>query len=178
MKWQFEVEAASINAVFWRMLAPRWAFDPLSGAGAARAGGRWNEPNQVALYLSESHAVAIAEYQQDLPRPGTLTGYAVVAKAMLDLASPAIREAIGIDEAFLRQNWKQDRDIAGTRPPSWDFARAAAKHGWAGIRVPSVQTRGNNLVLWRWNVPDGAAVRFIDPVGDLPRDASSWAKRG
>jgi RES domain-containing protein len=103
LKWRFEVEAASINALFWRMLAPRWAFDPLSGAGAARAGGRWNEPNQVALYLSESHAVAIAEYQQDLPRPGTLTGYAVVAKAMLDLANPAIRERVGIDDRFLRR---------------------------------------------------------------------------
>ena len=174
MKWQFEVAAAPINAVFWRMLSPRWAFDPLSGAGAARAGGRWNEPNQPALYLSDSHAVAIAEYQQDLPRPGTLTGYEVVAKAILDVTGPPMRETVGIDEAFLRQAWKRDRDIAGTRPPSWDFAQAAADHGWLGIIVPSVQTRGNNLVLWRWNVPDGAAVRFIDPVGDLPRDQSSW----
>lgn len=177
MKWHLGVAASSINGVFWRMLSPRWAFDPLSGTGAARAGGRWNEPNQPALYLSESHAVAIAEYQQDLPRPGTLTGYEVVAKAILDVTDPEIRETVGIDEPFLRQPWKRDRDIAGRRPPSWDFARAAADHGWLGVLVPSVQTLGNNLVLWRWNMPDGAAVRFMDPAGDLPRDQSSWLRQ-
>ncbi|GLR66606.1 hypothetical protein GCM10010909_12860 [Acidocella aquatica] len=175
MKWRLGVAGAAINGLFWRMLSPRWAYDPLSGSGAARAGGRWNEPDQPVLYVSETHAVAISEYQQDLPRPGTLTGYEVVADAILDVTDPAIREAIGIEEAFLRQPWKRDRDITGARPPCWDFARAAADHGWQGVRVPSVQTIGNNLVLWRWNVPDGATVRFIDPAGDLPRNQSSWS---
>jgi RES domain-containing protein len=92
------------------MLAPRWAWEPLSGAGAARAGGRLNVPGQAALYLSDSHATAIAEYQQDLPRPGTLTAYDVDARAVLDLADPSVRQAIGVDDQFLRQPWK----ICGT----------------------------------------------------------------
>jgi RES domain-containing protein len=156
------------------MLAPRWAFDPLSGAGAARAGGRWNEPGQPALYLSDSHATAIAEYQQDLPRPGVLTAYDVDAHAILDLADLSVRQAIGIDEAFVRQPWKRIRDVDHLRPPSWDFVAAVVSCGWHGLRVPSVQTPGTNLVLWRWNQTNAPTVGHIDPLGDLPRDQASW----
>jgi RES domain-containing protein len=142
----------------------------LSGAGAARAGGRWNEPGQPALYLSDSHATAIAEYQQDLPRPGTLTAFDVEAFGLIDLGDPAVQDALGIEVDFLRQPWKHMRDIARTRPPSWDFAKAAHAAGWNGLRVPSVQSSGSNLVLWRWNQEKTPQIRCIDPLGDLPRD--------
>jgi RES domain-containing protein len=100
------------------MLAPRWAFDPLSGAGAARAGGRWNVPGQAALYLSDSHATAIAEYQQDLPRPGTLTACDVDAQAILDLADLSVRQAIGLGDSLLKLPCKYMRDVEHLRPPS------------------------------------------------------------
>jgi RES domain-containing protein len=32
----------------FRVLTPRWAFQPLSGAGAAKQGGRFNRPGQQA----------------------------------------------------------------------------------------------------------------------------------
>lgn len=165
---------AAVRGRFWRMLAPRWAFDPLSGAGAARAGSRWSQPGQPALYLSDSHATAIAEYQQDLPRPGTLKAYDVDAQNLLDLTDPALREAIGLGDAFLRQPWKYLRDVTRQRPPSWDFMAAATAGGWQGLRVPSVQAPGTNLVLWRWNETHAPTVRHVDPLGDLPRDQASW----
>jgi RES domain-containing protein len=58
----------------FRMLAPKWAFQPLSGAGAAKQGGRFNRPGQHALYLSFSPQTAMAEYKQllGLLLPGTL----------------------------------------------------------------------------------------------------------
>jgi RES domain-containing protein len=112
--WRFDAVArVAVKGHFWRMLAPRWAFDPLSGAGAARAGGRWNERGQAALYLSDNHATAIAEYQQDLPRPGTLTAYDVDASTILDLTAVATRRDLRVDDAFLRQPWKQARDVEG-----------------------------------------------------------------
>jgi RES domain-containing protein len=112
--WRFDAVArVAVEGRFWRMLAPRWAFDPLSGAGAARAGGRWNERGQAALYLSDNHATAIAEYQQDLPRPGTLTAYDVDASTILDLTAVATRRDLRVDDAFLRQPWKQARDVEG-----------------------------------------------------------------
>jgi RES domain-containing protein len=119
--WRFDAVArVAVKGRFWRMLAPRWAFDPLSGAGAARAGGRWNERGQAALYLSDSHATAIAEYQQDLPRPGTLTAYDVDASTILDLAAMTTRRELRLDNAFLRQPWKRVRDVEGRRPSCWD----------------------------------------------------------
>jgi RES domain-containing protein len=173
--WRLEAGAhASVSGRFWRMLAPRWAFEPLSGAGAARAGGRWETPGQGALSLSDNHATAIAEYQQDLPRPGTLTAYDVDAPDILDLADLAVRQAIGLDEPFLRQPWKHMRDVKRQRPSCWDFVAVVAADGWHGLRAPSVQASGTNLVLWRWNETDAPAVRHIDPLGDLPRDQASW----
>ena len=175
MIWRLEAaEHASIRGRFWRMLAPRWAFDPLSGAGAARVGGRWNEPGQAALYLSDSHTTAIAEYQQDLPRPGTLTAYDVNAETILDLADLSVRQAIEVDEPFLRLPWKYVRDVEHRRPLCWDLAVAAAARGWHGLRVPSVQAPGTNLVLWRWNEAGAPVVGHIDPLGDLPRNQASW----
>ena len=177
MTWRLEAAGqVAVRGRFWRMLAPRWAFDPLPGAGAALAGGRWNEPGQPALYLSDSHATAIAEYQQDLPRPGTLTAYDVDAQAIFDLADRSVRQAVGIDDPFLRQPWKHVRDVEHRRPSSWDFVGAVASRGWNGLRVPSVQTPGTNLVLWRWNETDAPIVRHIDPLGDLPRDQASWRR--
>jgi len=177
VNWRLEAAAhVAVRGRFWRMLAPRWAFDPLSGAGAARAGGRWNAPGQPALYFSDSHATAIAEYQQDLPRPGTLTAYDVNAQAILDLVDLSVRRAIGLGDAFLRLPWKYMRDVERRRPPCWDFVTAVASRGWHGLRVPSVQASGTNLVLWRWNEAGGPVVRHIDPLGDLPRDQASWRR--
>ena len=175
MIWRLEAAGhVDVSGRFWRMLAPRWAFDPLSGAGAARAGGRWNAPAQAALYLSDSHATAIAEYQQELPRPGTLTAYDVNARAILDLADLSVRQSIGLADAFLRLPWKYMRDVERRRPPCWDFVAAAASRGLHGLRVPSVQASGTNLELWRWNEAGAPVVGPIDPPGDLPRDQASW----
>jgi RES domain-containing protein len=156
------------------MLAPRWSHAPLSGAGAARAGGRWNERGQPALYLSVDHSTAIAEYQQALPRPGTLTAYDVLATSILDLTDTDILRALGIDAEFLRAPWKRVRDVEAGRPVSWDFAAAAKAADWQGLLVPSVQALGANLVLWSWNEAGGANLVTVDPLGDLPRDQSSW----
>jgi RES domain-containing protein len=152
------------------MLAPRWSHAPLSGGGAARAGGRWNERGQPALYLSIDHSTAIAEYQQDLPRPGSLTAYDVVATSILDLTDPKILLDLAIDAQILKVAWKRVRDVEGGRPVSWDFAAAARAAGHQGVLAPSVQASGKNLVLWSWNEDGGATVVPIDPLGDLPRN--------
>jgi len=156
------------------MLSPRWSHDPLSGAGAARAGGRWNQPGQATLYVSDSYGTAIAEYHQNLPRPGTLAAYDIKGGRVLDLADTAIQCAIGIDAGFLRQPWKTLRNIQKMRPPAWDFANAAHSAGWHGLRVPSVQASGLNLVLWKWNQGDAPRIECFDPLGDLPRNQTSW----
>jgi RES domain-containing protein len=51
-----------------------WAFDPLSGEGAKRHGGRFNRPNTLALYTSLDYTTAWMEAQQSFPfKPQPLT---------------------------------------------------------------------------------------------------------
>ncbi|MDS1140796.1 RES family NAD+ phosphorylase [Pusillimonas sp. SM2304] len=45
------------EAVYYRVITPAYAGTPLSGAGAARQGGRFNRPGQEALYLSTDEDV-------------------------------------------------------------------------------------------------------------------------
>jgi RES domain-containing protein len=157
------------------MLSPRWASQPLSGEGEALRGGRWNAAGQPALYLSETHGAAIAEYLQSLVRPGLLTPYDVDSPDILDLVDPAVRAAAQVDNALFGLEWRRIRDVERRRPVSWDLAEAAAAAGFTGLRVPSAQSPGGvNLVLWRWGEAGGASVTAIDPNADLPRDGSSW----
>lgn len=156
------------------MLAPRWSSQPLSGEGAARRGGRWNAVGRPALYLSEDHGTAIAEYLQALVRPGLLTPYDVDAAPVVDLTDAATRAALGVDDALLRLDWRRVRDVERARPATWDLTEGALAAGFVGLRAPSAQAHGVNLVLWRWNEPGGAQAVAIDPNADLPRDAASW----
>jgi RES domain-containing protein len=55
------------DAAFYRIIVPAYASSPLSGMGAARQGGRFNRPEQEALYLSLDESTALAEYKQDNP---------------------------------------------------------------------------------------------------------------
>ena len=148
------------------MLSPRWQHAPLSGDGAARAGGRWNAAGTPALYLSADHGTAIAEYMQALVHPGTLAPYDVASDRILDLTAPAVRNAAGIDDALLVLPWRRIRDIDHAVPDSWILAEAAIAAGFDGVRVPSTQVRGVNLVLWRWG-GKGASVTLVDPQGSL-----------
>lgn len=161
---------------FWRVLAPRWAHQPLSGEGAARRGGRWNVPGQPALYMSASFVTAVAEYEQELGiRPGTLCAYDTDMAGIVDLCSSAVLGQLGIEESLRFSPWKHIAFVERARPPTWDIAGRLAADGAAGIRVPSArQADGINLVLWRWNDDPGRQVRALDPLGDLPRDQSSW----
>lgn len=160
----------------WRMLAPRWSHDPLSGEGAARRGGRYNQPGRPALYMSESFTVAIAEYQQEIGvRPGTLCAYDIDVARVLDLCDPAICAAHGADPAALLAPWQAVAFKLRRRPPTWDLAERLLRDGADGVRVPSARMPGGvNVVLWRWNDGPGRSVAALDPLGDLPRDGSSW----
>lgn len=165
----------SVARRYWRMLAPKWAHDPLSGAGAALRGGRFNPPGTPALYMSEQFSTAVAEYEQDLGiRPGTLCAYDVRSERIADLADAGVLEMLGVDAATLRAPWKHVAFVEKRPPPTWSLCDLLLRENIDGIRVPSVQAVGFNLVLWRWNVEGAATVVALDPLRDLPADQSSW----
>jgi RES domain-containing protein len=169
----------SIAARFWRVLAPRWANEPLSGAGSARHGGRWNAAGTPALYMSAELTTAVAEYEQDLGiRPGTFCAYDVAVEGVLDLRDPAVLAARGIDPADRFCAWKAILALRKERPPGWRIAETLALAGAAGILVPSVQMAGGtNLVLWHWNDMPERRVLALDPLRDLPADQASWPQQ-
>ena len=45
----------------WRAVRPAYASEPLSGAGAAKAGSRWNSPGTRLGYASTSRPLAVLE---------------------------------------------------------------------------------------------------------------------
>ena len=171
------VRTISIARRYWRMLAPKRAHDPLSGAGAASRGGRFNPPGLPALYMSEEFSTAVAEYEQELGiRPGTLCAYDVRSERVADLADARTLKALGANTNLLRAPWKQIAFVERRTPVTWSMAERLLADGIDGIRVPSVQATGFNLVLWRWNVEGAARVVALDPFHDLPTNRSSWRR--
>jgi len=172
------VPALNVGRVYWRMLAPKWAHEPLSGQGAALHGGRYNARGEAALYMSEEFTTAIAEYEQDLGiRPGTLCAYEVEGARIADLGDARTLAALGLTENDLRAPWKQMAFIENKTPPTWLLQKRLLKEGVVGVRAPSVRSRGFNLILWRWNEADGPRARALDPLSDLPKDQRSWTGR-
>ena len=170
------VPTVRIRRRCWRVLAPRWAHAPLSGAGAARHGGRHNTPGTPALYLAEDLITAIAEYEQELGiRPGTFCAYDLDVAGIVDLRENSIRERLEVTLADLLAPWKEIALVQGKQPPTWVLAQRLLTEGCAGARVPSAMLReGVNIVLWRWNEAPDRGVVAHDPLGDLPVDQSAW----
>lgn len=164
----------------YRAHNPRWAFDPESGDGASRHGGRFNRPGTAALYTSLRPETAWLEAQQAFPfkaQPMTLCAYDVHCAAILDLTSRSAREAASTSTGELVCAW-EDMVSRNIEPPTWTLARRLMADGVAGIIVPSFAYRaGNsdhNLVLWRWSRRRPYRVRVVDDYGRLPRDDRSW----
>jgi RES domain-containing protein len=159
------------------MLAPKWASQPLSGAGAARHGGRFNEPGMEALYISEDYITAIAEYEQELGiRPGTLCAYDVDLRGIVDLTDLQVQTICSVTTATLTCAWKEIWLVQKQRPPTWELAASLATDGYTGVRVPSVRHfSGVNLVLWQWNDHPDRHIAVLDPRSDLPTDQRSWS---
>jgi RES domain-containing protein len=160
-----------------RVLTPRWSFDPLSGAGAARDGGRFNRPGVEAVYLSLDPATALAEYQQDSPflPPGTIASYLANAR-VADLAG-ALPTLETFDPAWVDWNvdWRHFAFFKHIEPPTWSLGDLVLEEGLHGILFPStVAPGGLNVVLFPTTFQTVASLEVLDPHHALPHDQSSW----
>lgn len=154
---------------------PRWAWTPLSGAGAALKGRRFNWPGLETLYLSLSVTTVFLEVSAGFAHrltPHVLCSYDVDCEDIADL-----RAASGAELADLGCAWGDDL-IAGREPASWRIVRDLLAQGQAGMLVRSfangATAEDHNLVLWRWGPSLPHKVTVHDPTGRLPRDGSSW----
>ena len=164
------------GALFYRAHTPQWASQPLSGAGAARAGGRFNRPGLHALYLADSTATALAEYHQldSLLPPCTLVTYRVALARVVDLRTGYVASAWGP----LWQEWACEwrRMSVGDRiePPSWLLGDEVVEAGCSGLLFPSTRSTGLNLVVYTDQLAESDELLVHDPGAALPRDRRSW----
>lgn len=166
--------------VLYRCLTPRWSFQPLSGAGAASQGGRFNRPGVMALYLSTDQMTAIAEAQQDssIAPPMTLAAYRVRADDIVDFSAGFDVTKWAPGWASWDCEWKAIARIDLRDPPTWILSDALIKAGRRGLLFPSTKRPGGiNLVLFGTNITPSDRVEVHDPGGDLPIDQSSWPAR-
>lgn len=161
------------DVTLYRAFTPRWAAEPLSGAGAALSGGRFNRYDVAALYLSIELETAVAEYQQASPflPPFTMVTYRASLPPLVDLRL--------LDDEWdaLWLDWKEDWRtllVNGVEPPSWVLGDMTRSAGYAGIIFPSlIAAQGVNIVLFT-DALAVAEVLAIQDDGRLPRDGKSW----
>ena len=165
------------NYTAYRMHTPKWASRPLSGAGAAKHGGRLNRPGHDALYLSLEQATAIQEYQQlsDLLPPGLLVSYQLTVVDVVDFRQgsqnglwPPLWDNLFCD-------WRDFWFNRHLEPPSWLIADAVIAAGYKGILFKSsLYPSGTNLVLYPRNLMAADTVTVYDPNHSLPKNQDSW----
>ena len=163
---------------------PAWSWTPLSGAGAALKGRRFNWPGLETLYLSLGVTTVFREVSGGFAHrlaPYVLVSYDIDSEDIVDLRTEADRAEAGIAPADLACAWGDDL-IAGREPASWGVARRLLGGGAAGILVPSfaggARPDDHTLVFWRWGPDPPHKVMAYDPTGRLPRNQLSWSQAG
>jgi RES domain-containing protein len=164
----------------YRAHDPRWSFAPLSGAGAAIHGGRFNPAGVEALYLSLSPMTAVLEMNQSFPfkiEPCVLCSYEVDCDDIVDLRSDDGRTEHAFPFEVMSAPWFS-AIAEGREPETWAHVRRLIGLGAAGILVPSFARRAGaadqNLVLWRWGELLPHRITVYDPSGRLPKNQLSW----
>ena len=159
----------------YRAHDPHWAWNPLSGEGAWRHGGRFNRKGVNALYLSLSPLTAIKEIQppQRPLQPIVLCAYEVDVTPILDCADGRQRNETGIAEQDLTcPNWEMEMS-SGLIPASQALADRLLAAEFTGMRVRSFAAGSGpddlNLVLWNWGPRRPAKVVLVDYEGRLVR---------
>jgi len=117
-----------VSCSLWRIAAdtPAYEADDLSGRGAERSGGRWNEVALAAVYASETRALACLETIVHLNAGGLpFNRYLVEIRVPADL-------------------WQQaQRETPASLPVGWDAQPA----GRASLRIGSDWLRARDSAL-------------------------------
>jgi len=158
----------------WRAYVPRWAHDPLSGAGAAQFGGRWNAVGQPCLYAALELSTAWAEYNQGfVQHPATIAQLTLAGVRLADLTKPDVLAELNVSNTVHTTEWRDDLD-AGRVPATHRVANRIRRKRFDGLIYPSFMSPGGTCVaLWRWNDGDAPKLSVVDPEGRLPKGPAS-----
>ena len=165
------------RGVVYRAHNPEWAWQPLSGEGARRHGGRFNKRGVPALYTSLSPLTAIREAQPLGRRmqPMTLCAYEVDVEPVFDSLDRARRAALQVNDHELAcRSWEGEM-LAGLLPASQALAERLVSASYVGMLVRSFAvgagSKDINLVLWEWGPQRPCRVVLIDDERRLSTDS-------
>lgn len=151
-----------VDGTFYRSIDPFFRSQAL--AGSVRP-GRYSRDGQPTLYLSaspEGVAAAIKAHTVPGDPQRVLVSIGVKASGIFDLRDQDACAEAGIDPGRAFLPW-QDVVRQGGSAPSWQIADTLRDLGANELIDPSRTAPGLwHLVLFRWNVPDGAKVRLLD----------------
>lgn len=142
----------ALSVTAYRNQAAGW--DPRSGEGARRRGGRFNPPHSFpVLYLCLTRSCVVAELTQQAQRQGLTIGDLLPRELwqlkadltkVLDLTEPSTLTALDLDTDDLTRD-----DHRFTQ----ELGEAAHQHGFNGIRTPSATGVDHVLAI----LPDNLA---------------------
>jgi RES domain-containing protein len=153
--------------------------DFLTGAGAKRAGARWNHADSfAAVYTSLTPETATQESlahfrHYGLPvadaLPRVLAAARVVLQRVLDLTSSKVRRRLKITvAALLEADWRADAE-AGREALPQAVGRLAWNAKWEGLLVPSAaDPKGANLIVFPGNLDAPRSYFVIENRDMLP----------
>ena len=114
--------------ILYRVANAKYKDSTLSGIGAEKVGGRWNEVGSRAVYCSENVSLALLEYYVHSDNVSTLPSHILVAQ----IEVPDVLPIYTLAE--LPADWDQYPYAASTASV---FTSMARDRNFFGLRVPS-----------------------------------------
>ncbi|MDD3004800.1 RES family NAD+ phosphorylase [Flavobacterium sp.] len=114
--------------IVYRLANLKYIDSTLSGIGAEKAGGRWNEVGTRAIYCSENISLALLEYYVHSENIATLPEKIAVAK--IEIPNEFVIEEL----SELPERWNQYPYSSNTTEI---FSKKALNREFLGIKVPS-----------------------------------------
>lgn len=133
----------------WRHCHPD--YDPLSGEGARRHGGRFNPPGIPTLYLCTTIECVKAEYNKQGSRKSlpasNLYRFSVDLRLVLDLTREATRSVVGVTlDALVSDDWSACQDV-GKRAYDEGFQAVLSRSSTGRDNIMAVFTERSEVCL-------------------------------
>jgi RES domain-containing protein len=165
---------APFVGVCFRSVLQRFATarEVLSTRGSFIFGGRYNFIGSFsALYLScdihtcveeTTKSLQLSEHEVALQLPRTIVGVQVNVSHVLDLTDATVRQRLDVLKRDLLGDWAYDQDVLGVEAFTQRIGRLARETGFEALLVPSVVSRGCNLVVFVDRLLSSSSLKVVN----------------
>lgn len=142
-------------ARFFRLVQAKWEASAMSGHGARIAGGRWNPPGWLAVYLAESRALDALEILVHAPRE-------VLGLEWRNFTVEVPDECIEtVPDSRLPQDWRSLPSSPSARRFGEQWLQ---EHRSLALRVPSAIIPEESTLILNPLHRDAAKIRVSTPI--------------